>query len=224
MTTAKIVFASTANTPLFAHYDGQSEPQPAFISLDLTTGEVDADYSGELGSARPADVFHGIKRRYPVRCDLTLDQVTTLLTDILPTLQRVLEGSEVVWNNCNRAGKLNDAALGAEAELTDWNMLGADFDHRVITDLAEWMVESGEGCWLPGDADNIAEFIRVFDLDGFVAGEDVGDTLMELWADRLYNGDPLPANVALALIEDGRCDDSNWTEELQAYAEGRYPA
>lgn len=220
MTTAKIVFTSTATAPLFAHYQGQVQPQPAYVSLDLNTGEIDADYSGEIGNGMPADVWHGVVRRYKIAVDLTADQVTKLLDDIKPKLQRVLDGSEVVWDGSNWVGELDEDAANAEDELNMVSPFGTEMGGLVITDLAEWLANGGEESWLPEADADIAEFIRDFDLDGYVAGEDIGDTLMDMWANRLYNGEPLPTNVAQALIEDGRCDDSAWTDELAANARG----
>lgn len=211
--------------PLFHRYPGQVNPQPAYVTLDLETGEVDAQASGEVGNAMPADVWHGVVRRYPIRGDLTKDQVVEALEGIKGTLQTILDNSEVKMVDTNWTGKLNEAGEDAERELPE--LIGADLEGRVITHLAHWLTESGEDAWLPEPNQSIPEFVSQVTLsiksDGWEAAEDVEEVLMTLWEDRLYNGDPLPVNVATTLLADGRCDDSQWVAELEAYAEGRDP-
>lgn len=210
--------------PLYAHYQGQMQPQPAYVSLDLRTGGIDADYSGDIGNSVPESVFRGLVRRYPIRSDLTAAQVMEVLEDIKPLLQRVLDGSEIVWQDCDQVARLNADAEAAEDEIVGTDgPLGADMDSMVITDLADWLADVGPDGWLPGDDDDADEFIRNFDLDGYLCADDVADTLATLWADHLYDGNPLPKSVAQYLIRDGRCADSAWVEELAAYAEGREP-
>lgn len=224
MTTAHIVFASTEAAPLFEHYQGQINPQAAYVTLDLENGEIDARVDGEIGNSMPVAVWNGVVRRYRIERDLTVDQINDVLEDIKPILQRVLDGSEVVRNeSSNLVGRLNQDADAAENEIEMISPLGYDLDKIIITNLAEWLADGGDDCWLPSEGEDIAEYISNFDLDGYIAAEDIEDTLMDMWAKHLYDGDPLPANVAQALIKDGRCNDSAWVGELKACAEGSAP-
>ena len=50
--------------PLYLHYDGQTDAQPAYVSLDLKTGEIDARANGEIGNAVPFSVWHRLVLRY----------------------------------------------------------------------------------------------------------------------------------------------------------------
>ena len=223
----KIVFdrerASVA--PLFAHYPGQIEPQPAFVTLDLRNGNVDADYSGGVGPGMPADVWHGMVRRYPVRNDLSRDQVAQVIDGIKGTLQTIYDHGEVGMYNGNPIGRLDDTGKAAEDSLPD--LIGADMESRVITNLEEWLREAGEDAWTPTEDEDVADYIQTsrneIETDGWLIAEDIDDVLMEMWADKLYDGKPIQKNVAQALLDDGRCEDSAWMDELNAYAAGRDP-
>ncbi len=114
--------------PLFAHYDGQLQPQPAFLSLDIRTGEVDAGFSGEI-SGVPSDVWHGLVRRYTVPAGVLSYKLEALLSDpdLLALLNRVLAGSETVWDGSNYVGRLTDDAKDAEDEIERY--LEGNIDH-----------------------------------------------------------------------------------------------
>lgn len=213
MTTAHVVFSSTAAAPLFAHYDGQVQPQPAHITLNTETGAISADYSGIIGNGCSTRLFDGRDQQWRVRNDLTSSQVKEVLTALVPLMQKILDlDSDCSETRSELYYQVEDAIAAATADL----------ENTAITDLAEWLTASGdESAWLPGEDADIEEYINNFDLDGYTAAEDVGYVLMELWANKLYNGEPLPSNVAQALIDDGRCNDSAWTEELAANAAGR---
>lgn len=211
--------------PLFHHYDGQILPQPAFVELDLNTGEVDAIISGEIGNAMPADVWHGVRRRYPINCKLNANQVFDAITTVQADLQAVYSGSEVVLNDStNWIGQLDSSAQEAEERLAALYEVGADIEGSLTTSIADWL---GDSIW-PAPAQTVSDFLGELEsLNGednhwFVG--DIRDSVFDLWADALYSGDPLPQAVAQALQEDGRCADSQWTVELGAYARGEDPA
>ncbi|KXS55418.1 MAG: hypothetical protein AWU57_197 [Marinobacter sp. T13-3] len=225
----KIVFTPDANdpAPLHRHYQGQINPQPAFMTLDLSTGEVDAMVSGEIGNGMPADVWHGVRRRYPIRGNLTNDQIVECLNDseLKDALQTIYDNAEVVMQDTNWVGKLNATAEQAEIDLPE--PIGYDLEGGVVTNLKAYLADSDDDEWLPEEGKDIGEFVQEvkdsIEGEGWTIPVDVADTLMELWEDRLYNGDDLPQNVAQALLADGRCEDSQWMPELNAYAEGCDP-
>ncbi len=215
--------ADNDTAPLHAHYQGQTQAQPAYITLNLNTGEVDALVSGETGSGMPADVWHGTVRRYPIRTDLSGAQIIGVIEDIKDTLQTILDNSEVKFDNGDWVGQLNESGESAEESLPE--LLGTDLESVVITDLKGWLAESDDNAWLPEEGADIRAFVNEvkdgIDADGYLVAENVEDCLLDMWANRLYNGDPLPSNVAKALREDGRCNDSAWVSELESYAESR---
>jgi hypothetical protein len=98
----------------------------------------------------------------------------------------------------------------------------------VTSNIAEYL---GDWTWpasaFPDNKQTIAEFVSaIVETNGedsrWFAG-DLKDALFDAWSEILYQGDSLPQAVAQALIEDGRCEDSAWTEELAAYARGERP-
>ena len=86
------------------------QPQPAYITLNLRTGEVDADYSGEIGNGVPADVWHGLVIRFPLSSEATGGTIENMIDNNLSIFQEILDGSEVVWDGSNHVGKLTDEA------------------------------------------------------------------------------------------------------------------
>jgi hypothetical protein len=117
MLTATAVFLPTDEPHhLFHRYDGQIDPQPCHLTIDLDNGAVTCDWNRENGPAVPASVHH----RHVLW--LTIPPLVTryanqLITEALPYAQRILDGSEIVWNGDNHVGQLNDAASAAVDEL-----------------------------------------------------------------------------------------------------------
>lgn len=225
MKTASIVFDRTQSAPLYCRYPTQIQSQPAYVSLNLETGEIDADYSGEIGNAVPANVWHGLVRRYPINPQLTGAQVGELLDRLLPTLQRVLDGSSIEWDGNNYVGRLDENAEAAENELAmAGDELGREYETDLLVDLAEWLAAGNKSEWMPNS--DAAGFLVLLEADlkaRYTVIEDVADVVCDMWANELYSGAELPQSVAQYLLDDGRCADSRWTEELAAYAAGRKP-
>ncbi|MFB2351126.1 hypothetical protein, partial [Priestia megaterium] len=84
---------------------------------------------------------------------------------------------------------------GKSAEESLPELLGADLESVVITDLKNWLAEAGDNAWLPEEGTDIRAFINEvkdeIDSYGYIVSEDVEDCLLDMWANRLYNGDPL---------------------------------
>lgn len=111
--------------PLYCQYDGQSQPQPAYIQL-AEDGTVSADYSGEIGNGVPMRVWHNIDLRWRVDGRVKADVLRDLLTDTLAAdLASVHAGHDVDYHrdSANRTGRLSDEAQEAsdriEAALRD---------------------------------------------------------------------------------------------------------
>ena len=123
--------------PLFHQYDGQFEPQPAYLEIDLESGVVEVDYSGEIGSAVPVRVWNEIVRRYSINPDLTADELNWLLDLIEPLAKQVLAGADIRWDGSNYRGYLDSA----EAD---------DADAEIERICDQWSTDSG-GVWTAAD-------------------------------------------------------------------------
>lgn len=224
---AKSVFSAPARTaPLFCQYDGQCQPQRAFIELDLSTGYVDADYSSQIGSGVPVAVWRGVVLRWPIRRDLSTEQITKVIDGALPLLQQVLDGAEIEADEGSWLGSLDESASVASHVLEEYFSL-IDYESEVITDLAGWLTGDDISLWLPKEDDDIVGFIvdtaESIESDGWIIAEESGtveEILLDLWAEHLYAGYPLPSNVAQFLINTSFCADSQWMHELECYARG----
>jgi len=107
-----------AKPDLYKVYPGQTDPQPAFVAIDLDTGgEVTYDWDGEVGvgNAVPAEVWLG----RVLRLDLDPAVDTEALEELLESeawksyLQVLLEDSDVVWDGSNYVGQLGPEAKTA---------------------------------------------------------------------------------------------------------------
>lgn len=110
------IIECTDLTELYRHYDGQSEPQPAYIELDTQAGTLYADYNAEIGNAIPFSVYHGLDRRYGIPV-LTGEAANRVMQEIAPLAERIVAGTEAVWDGSNTVAELSDDALAAEEEL-----------------------------------------------------------------------------------------------------------
>lgn len=106
-----------AVAPLYTVYAGQLQPQPSYIQLN-NDGSVSADYSGEIGNAKPASVWHNVDLRYPVNPAVSGKALREFLSgDGKLLLERIHAGHDTEWNGDNLVGILTDDARQAEAEL-----------------------------------------------------------------------------------------------------------
>ena len=232
MTTLNIVFdpSTTGRFPAYCKYDGQFQPQPAYIYLDLRDGECGIDYNADIGNAKPAEYWHGIVRTFPVNPRTPADELLALINDNAETFQRLLDAGSVEWDGNNYAGRVSDESL-ADWE-NEWGALGYGeiTEGGMIDDLATWLdglpeIEPGQAL-----SELAAELHSLDGDDGFYFSDELNsvaailDTLLDMWADQLYGGEEIPQEVARALLDDGRCEDSAWMPELRAYARQYPPA
>lgn len=128
---------------LFRRDQGQSEPQPCHIDLDLRDGELTADYNPEVGGDRsmPALVVNGIRRWWGIPC-LTAAAANRVMRELTPLAQRVLTGATV--DDDNEGVTLTEDALDAEQQITDWltsEDVATDDDLIGEMEAAEWWSE-----------------------------------------------------------------------------------
>ncbi|MBM9510058.1 hypothetical protein [Actinacidiphila acididurans] len=151
-TTAVTIRECTDPIELYRHYDGQSEPQPAYIALDLEDARMWATYNAEIGNAVPFDVFHGIERRYGIPL-LTAQAANRVMEELRPLAERILADSTVDWDGNNNVATLGADAQAAENEIAE--RLGNVFN--------------------PGPVDayfDTDDVIAVWDIDGAVNGDE----------------------------------------------------
>ena len=123
--------------PLYHHYDGQFEAQTAYVELDLRDGELRADWDAEVGNGVPADVWHGLRRRYGIINILTTEEINTLLTELAPIAQRIVDGTCVHNDGLQDRPVLSEQAQAAEEALTE-ECAGAETQSNGVVDASAW--------------------------------------------------------------------------------------
>lgn len=106
----------TNETELFCQYDGEFQPQPTYLNLDLEDGELFCDYNPNIGGGRSAAEFHQRTLALSIPC-LTGRDANALMRDVAPIAQRILDGASIEWNGSNHVGELNTEAQAAYDEL-----------------------------------------------------------------------------------------------------------
>lgn len=119
MATTVRILDCTDPTGLFRQYHGQSEPQPAYLELDLRDGTLLADYDSEVGSAAPYAVWHGFERRWGIPV-LTAAAANRVMAEIAHLAGRILADTEEHWDGRNTVARLGEDAQAAEAEIRAW--------------------------------------------------------------------------------------------------------
>jgi hypothetical protein len=136
--TTKLVINHVADkkAPLYHVYPQQMQPQGAYIELDCKTGQMIADWNGEIGNAIPFSVYHGHDRRWPVPNNMSADAINSLMDEIAPLAQRVLDGYDSTWDGNNMVAVLDDDAQEAEAAIVS---LIPDEGDLVVWDVEEYL-------------------------------------------------------------------------------------
>lgn len=98
-------------------FPGQLHGQSAYFMLDTRTGDVVAMHNPEIGNAITFAEYYGIDRRYGFNPYLKMRTVNELGQKCLPLFQRVIDGTEEIWNGSNNVAMLNDDARAAEEEI-----------------------------------------------------------------------------------------------------------
>lgn len=117
--------------PVFCRYPHQATPQPAFIALDLRENTVSVDYSGEIGNAIPASVYHGLVRRVPISSYASGKALAEFLqSGVFTTLYyRIHDGFSTRYNEQgNHCGEFTQAGFDALHELE--RLAESHFEHE----------------------------------------------------------------------------------------------
>lgn len=95
METTKITIIPVADKYSLAEwYSGQSSQQDVYIELDMETGEVSADYNGEIGNSVPMRVWNGDVKRFPLNFVPTDEGANNLMAEITDMLQAILDAED----------------------------------------------------------------------------------------------------------------------------------
>lgn len=179
--------------PVYERYPGQTEAQPAHISLD-EDGEVSVSSDPEIGGAVPMNVWHGRVRRYRIPCDVKGKALADFLgrEDIQQALEVVHGGRTEFWDGSNYVGRLTTAARDAEEFLTAECESWFDESDRVSPMTCEdFLIEgistqrAGEPC---GWNDEPTEFVIADTGGDRVVRWDTPDEKLAKWAAQ-YEGD-----------------------------------
>lgn len=191
MNTIKInldnIVESESKAPLYHHYAGQLEPQPARLYLDQT-GNAWLDWSGEIGGAIPADQWHHRTLSWGVSPYLSKQACLDLLEDenVLTLLTRIHWGHSVEWDGSNHVGVLTDDAAIAVEELQEY--LDDRYSYSAeaqVWDAAEWLRAGGWNSLVdvwPSDEpldQAVDRLIDEADRDGVVLDGDVRKALLD---------------------------------------------
>lgn len=105
-------------TPVLRQYDGQCQPQPAYLQLDQD-GFVSADYSGEIGNAMPVNVWHSIDRRIGINTNVSGDALREYMASagFRALIDRYYAGFDTEWNGNNWVGTVTEDALEALSQI-----------------------------------------------------------------------------------------------------------
>ncbi|MFI7524533.1 hypothetical protein [Nocardia salmonicida] len=174
---------------LHRHYPGQEAPQTCFLALDAESGELSADWNGEVGNAVPASVYHGrtIRWRIPT---LTAAAANRLLAEVTPLAQALLDDWPVVWNGSNMVGAASTEA-GQDLVGEIGELCGGDHPRELAwrnedlvteADAADWCLSTAEaitslGITTTTTDDELATIAKRLDAEA-VEESDYGHTVL----------------------------------------------
>lgn len=114
----QLIYKPARSVKQYRHtYPGQFRCQGAYFELIEGGNVVSATWNPEIGNAIPFSVYYGRDLRYHFDPELSVREVNALGRAILPLLERVRAGIEIVWNGHNNVAKLSDDACEAEDEI-----------------------------------------------------------------------------------------------------------
>lgn len=184
--------------PLYKKYPHQMEPQPAYIEID-EYGNVSADYSGEIGNAEPADVWHGRTQHLSIYPYANGDTLAEFLNreGVIELLERIHAGHTIEWDGNDMVGILDDDAKAAHDTLQD--MIDCEFSAETewncgrVCEAGDWISEDYSIAALI-EAGSVEDYADEFEPDESEKVEidgDLCDAVAELTASNLENRDDI---------------------------------
>lgn len=214
--------------PVYCKYPLQCQAQPAFIELDIETGECTADYNRKIGNAIPFSVWHNRKLRFSIAPEMRNNEIAELIDSLKDEFQKILNGASVEWDGSNNIGRFNDESQRCLDDLNEAfsQCYFGIAESSMINEesFADWL---GDDVF-PSTGQSVEEFAdKLYSLDGesdcwFSDNINSPDAILSqlkcVWTENhLYQYDSLPQDVAKHLLDDGYCDDSYWLDELKRF-------
>jgi len=205
--------------PLYCKYEMQYQAQPAYVQID-SSGNVTADYSGEISNAVPESVYHDRTLRFRVSPEVS----GTSLFDYLlqfgrPLLARIHAGHEVDWNGSNQVGSLTDDAKEAVVE---FQRMLSNLETTPVYTAAEWVRSYNRLTDIGSPSNTTFQQALADCMDGMDNGDgalesgsdeaDIKEAILARALRCLDDGDAMPRYYARQLVIEG-------TRTLGDYAE-----
>ena len=168
-----ISFGSDDGTaPLYKVYPQQLQPQQAYLGFNPEADELalEADYSGEIGNAVPANVWNGLIQRFSVSPRVLRSEIEALASDekLAGLLERVKAGFS---SDPYRGGIYTDDAREAIQEI---ELYLQGLDEAEVWDAGDW-VASGvciEAAALKASFEEYAEeFVGLEEPNQVISGD-----------------------------------------------------
>lgn len=174
--------------PVYSRYPREIRPQPAYLEIDPQERTVTADYSGEIGNAVPASVWHGVILRVPIPSDVLRSALCHYLEqpETLALLRTVIDGHEVrLDRQSNHVGVLdggneNGGPAGDALVRLEWEL--AELETGQVCQAGDW-IEYGDSCGITAATTDEqlaaikAELQSIADRDGIHMVEGLDDEL-----------------------------------------------
>lgn len=208
--------------PVYCQYQGQHQPQPAYIELDCRAGgELEADYSGEIGNAVPMYYWHNLAVRWGIPAETTGTSLQTLFSDsdFLACCQSIVDGFDDRWDGSNWVGTYTENAQAAIEEAE--RIITAAIESAEVSSAEEWLFSS---CSLREhwDRQPIAE--AVAELEGYIESNwmidgDLEEALIDrAMSDYEYHPDRLTETHIAELVAREKITALDATEWRKEYA------
>lgn len=141
-------------------YDGQYQPQPAYLEINFGSKSISANYSMEIGGGVPSDVFNGVKHRAYIDPRLTSESINEILLDetILRKVTEIDRLGEIDWNGSNWSWLFKEG-VDSEANRDVWIELDELFSDMCIDAKKTYVLDEN-------DVEEQEELLAKLKLDG----------------------------------------------------------
>lgn len=206
--------------PVFCHYSGQLQPQPAFVQID-EDGRVWAGYCPDIGNGVPMSVWYRHDLRVSINPELSSGEIECFLLDtkIQALLERIVAGHDIEWDGSNWIGSLTgdaraalDALTVAAEELTpEQGVIGAaDF----LFGAGASVLDAWDGVE-PIEAAVARQKEAAKDCGAYIV-DDVREAIIEQIKSEIWGHTPgLTADHLKAVVDAGVCSQSDVDEYLE---------
>lgn len=139
----EITIHEVSGAELHCRYPREHKPQKCFVELDVRTGDLSAEYNGEIGNAVPFDVHNCHRLRWSIPA-LRDEAANALLAEIAPLAERLVAGASEHWDGSNAVSLLDADAKMARGEIERiCERAGGEGSELVVWDAADWFAPLG---------------------------------------------------------------------------------